>query len=140
MPKQDANIAGAFARNLSSLREPFNFRMEPETVIRRLSSPICHESTPAATTTGPVLVHFVKTALANRARRDAIRETWASVLGQRTEDGGVARQEVVFVVGRTTADEVQAQVVEESRIYGDVLQFDHDDTARWESLLEDHLT
>ena len=61
----------------------------------------------------------------NWDRRQSIRRTWGGV-----KAWGKIRQEVVFVVGTTENAENQIKIVEESKQYGDILQFSLVDNAK----------
>lgn len=61
----------------------------------------------------------------NGARRATLRRTWASVLDHRGQTVRTA-----FVLGRTAAASVQADVSAESAAWGDVLQVDVDESYR----------
>ena len=70
------------------------------------------------------VIHIVKSAIPNSKRRHAIRETWGAV-----KAWGDIRQEVVFIIGRTLDKDEHKMLLEESKTFGDILQFNLMDNA-----------
>lgn len=72
-------------------------------------------------------VTFVKSARANKDRRDAIRDTWAGMKLYRD-----ARFVTVFIVGRSNSeDDIARKVRAEHEHYGDILLLDLFDASEW---------
>ena len=70
------------------------------------------------------LVYLVKSAIGNRARRDAIRKSWG--YEKRFSDVPIR---TVFLLGQTLHDvKLQAQVEAEDRMHKDIVQGDFEDT------------
>ena len=71
------------------------------------------------------MVFVVKSAIGNRLRRDAIRQTWGSV-----KFLDIVSFETIFVVGNTSDINTMNKVADESNKYGDILQFNAEDIPK----------
>ena len=77
---------------------------------------------PTAVDANRTLVTFIKSSVANRARRDLMRRTWTSVC-----HANGWRFHAVFVVGRPHNLTTRRQLAAEHRYHGDLLQYDDAD-------------
>ena len=75
------------------------------------------------------MVFVIKSAVTNQDRRNVIRSTWGGV---KVFDDVMF--EIIFVLGTSTDAEITKKVKAESQLYGDILQCDLKDYARYDCL------
>lgn len=83
---------------------------------------------PLAKTRAPMLLLAIKTQSANFENREAIRQTWgrSGRVKGREREGGLVRR--VFLLGKTKDSLDEYKLKLESKIFGDIIQWDFTDT------------
>nr|XP_039258405.1 lactosylceramide 1,3-N-acetyl-beta-D-glucosaminyltransferase A-like isoform X2 [Styela clava] len=100
-------------RETDELRPLANYILQPRNIL------IDDIQFPAAEKYRWSAINVVKSAVRNKYRRMAVRDTWGEI-----EELNGTRIKTVFILGTTKNQTVQSYIVKESEKYGDILQID----------------
>nr|CAB3262688.1 uncharacterized protein LOC100181857 [Phallusia mammillata] len=119
-----------YANNLTIPRPPMAFTINPWRVLGDVGKPVngsncVHMRNEELYYPKWSLVIVLKSSATNFNRRAAVRETWGKLLYLNQ-----IRIAEVFIIGAVEDPEVQKQLEEENRMYGDILQYDGPDGYR----------
>ncbi|XP_076813670.1 beta-1,3-galactosyltransferase 5-like [Clavelina lepadiformis] len=107
---------GIYMKDTDEERSPVKFLLRPTAAERIMLFDLAKWS----------MVYLVKSAIYNKERRDAIRETWASV---KVFDGAIFQ--IVFILGKSKSESVNREINIEASRHGDILLCDELDSSQF---------